>query len=153
MERGDRMPPKDKARMLLSSLGLACIAAVLSAQLAWAGVEPQPFRTGLFGVVAGQTVRVSIVNAGGAAGVINPCFRIWSAAGVLLAETDGGPLPGGVGTFADFILTPPSGTPVRNGSRRCGPRWSSCRPCIRPIQRFPPIPCTHRIPFVDGQSS
>jgi hypothetical protein len=123
-----------QGRILLRSLGLACVAAVLSAQIAWAGIQPEPFRTGLFGVVAGQTVRVSIVNAGAVAGIINPCFRVWSAAGVLLAETDGGPLPGGVGTFADFVLTPPSGTPVRNGLAQV---WAEVElvPAVQPTDR------------------
>jgi hypothetical protein len=147
MEKGDRMLRKDMARMLLGSLGLACLAVVLSGQLAWAGIEPTPFRTGLFGVVAGQTVRVSIVNAGDAAGIINPCMRIWSAAGVLLAETDGGPLPTGVGTFADFILTPPSGTPVRNGLAQV---WAEVElvPAVHPPDpAHPPDPIRPEVLF------
>src|SRR5262245_36094029 len=50
------------------SLGLASIAALLAAPHAWAGIEPTPFRTGLFGVMAGQTIRVSVLNAGEARG-------------------------------------------------------------------------------------
>ena len=86
-----------------------------------AGIDPEPFRTGLFGVTGGQAIRVSILNSGDLGGIINPCVRVWDAAGTLLVETETGPLPGGLGTFVDFVpvpedgTPPPSGTPLRNG--------------------------------------
>jgi hypothetical protein len=88
-----------------------------------AGIDPTPFRTGLFGVTPGQSVRVSILNDGQAGSVINPCVRIWDAAGTLLFETHTGPLPSGVGAFADFEPapegdTPPTGGPPRGNASR-----------------------------------
>jgi len=88
----------------------------LPVAVAWAGIQPEPFRTGLFGVTAGQAIRISVVNAGPARGIINPCFRVWDAAGTLLLETDGGPLPAGVGTFVDFDA-PPAGAVFRTQLR------------------------------------
>jgi hypothetical protein len=41
----------------------------------WAGVQPTPFRTGLFGITPGQAIRVSVLNAGNIGGTINPCFH------------------------------------------------------------------------------
>jgi hypothetical protein len=94
--------PDITRRSIFRWLAATCLATFLPGAVAWAGVDPQPFRTGLFGVTGGQTIRISIVNAGAARGIIEPCFRVWDAAGTLLFETDGGPLPGGVGTFVDF---------------------------------------------------
>jgi hypothetical protein len=101
-------------------LGLACIAALLPAPLAWAGIDPEPFRTGLFGVAAGQSVRISVLNTGGARGVINPCFRIRDAAGRLLFEKEGDRLEGGLGTFVDFVPIPDDGAPPPTGARDPG---------------------------------
>lgn len=99
-------------RSLVASMTAAGFLAVLSGTPAWAGIRPEPFRTGLFGVAAGQSIRISILNAAEAGGVIEPCFHVWDAAGTLLLETDAGPLPAGMGTFVDFTPAP-SGTPVR----------------------------------------
>ena len=82
-----------------------------------AGIDPQPFRTGLFGVTAGQAIRVSILNTGDLGGIIAPCVRVWDAAGTLLVETETGPLPGGLGSFVDFIPVPDDGTPPPSGTR------------------------------------
>ena len=104
-------------------VGLVCILVLLPASLVWAGIEPTPFRTGLFGVTKGQAVRISVLNTGGARSVINPCVRIWDAAGTLLFEMDGGLVWGGVGTFVDFGpppddgVPPPTGGPIRDGNR------------------------------------
>ena len=88
----------------------ACLVMCLPAPVAWAGISPQPFRTGLFGVTTGQSIRVSILNAGHEVGIIQPCVHVWSVAGRLLFARSAGELPEGVGTFADF--TPPSATAV-----------------------------------------
>jgi len=98
--------------------GLACMAAVLAAPFAWAGVEPTPFRTGLFGVTSGQAVRISVVNTGGTRSIITPCFRIRDASGRLLFETDGGPLPRGVGTAVEFVPVPEDGIPATRVTAR-----------------------------------
>jgi hypothetical protein len=95
----------------LTRLGVGLITLV-AVQSAWAGIDPQPFRTGLFGVTAGQSIRISIVNAGAAGGVINPCVHVWDASGALLVEIAPGPILEGRGTFVDFTPAP-SGTPVR----------------------------------------
>lgn len=95
----------ERRSLVASVIATVLIAPLLTAP-AWAGIQPEPFRTGLFGVTAGQSIRISILNAGDAGGVINPCFHVWDAAGVLLLEVDGGPLPGGRGTFVDFTPIP-----------------------------------------------
>lgn len=99
--------------------GAAALLVSLAAALAWAGVSPQPFRTGLFGVTAGQTIRVSVLNAGHARGIITPCVKIWDMEGNLLFESDGQPVSKGTGTFVDFSPVPEDGLPAgRNpGSR------------------------------------
>jgi hypothetical protein len=58
-------------------------------------------QTGLFGVTADQTIRVSILNAS-AKGGIAPCVGVFDVNGVLLAEIEGGPVRPGAGTFVDF---------------------------------------------------
>ena len=88
------------------TLAAACLVTFLAVPPAWAGIQPQPFRTGLFGVTAGHSIRISILNAGETGGVIDPCFRVLDATGALLSEVDGGPLAGGAATFIDFIATP-----------------------------------------------
>jgi hypothetical protein len=103
-------------RQLVTSVLATFLVVLFSGSLAWAGIEPQPFRTGLFGVTAGQSVRISVLNAEGARGVINPCFRIRDAAGKLLFETEGGSLQAGIGTFADFVPVPEDGAPPPTGA-------------------------------------
>ena len=103
------------------TLAAAGLVAFLPGTAANMGVDPTPFRTGFFGVAAGQTIRMSIVNAGDAQGTINPCVRVWDAEGRLLFELDAGLVSPGLGTFVDFQPVPddgsppPSGTPVRSG--------------------------------------
>jgi hypothetical protein len=92
-------------------IAAACCASLFTATLAWAGVSPQPFRTGLFGVTAGQSIRISILNAGDAAGIIEPCAHVFDNDGQLLFEWAAGPLPGGKAIFVDFQPIPPDGTP------------------------------------------
>ena len=93
-----------------------CIGLLLAVPPAWAGVNPQPFRTGLFGITPGQAVRVSVLNAGGEVGTIGPCFnphldgfvvKISGPAGRVLFESHHKTLRQGVGTFTDF--TPDGG--------------------------------------------
>ena len=104
------MSLREIARTCRRSLGLVC-AGTLLAPLAWAGVQPTPFRTGLFGITPGQAVRVSVLNAGGDGGIIGPCFNphldgfvvtISSPAGRVLFESHHKTLVQGVGTFTDF---------------------------------------------------
>ena len=85
---------------------IACAAVLLSAQAAWAGVQPTPFRTGLFAVARGQGVRVSLVNAGEVRGIINPCVKIWDAQAQLLAETDLGRVRRGRSVSAEYLTGP-----------------------------------------------
>lgn len=61
-------------------------------------------KTGLFGLTAGQTVRINVLNTGaGRVGGIVPCFGVFDMAGTLLAEFEAGaPVPPGQGTFFDF---------------------------------------------------
>jgi hypothetical protein len=90
----------------------------LLAPPAWAGVTPTPFRTGLFGITAGQAVRVSVLNAGTEGGIIGPCFnpalagfvvKLSSPAGRVLFESPHKALPEGRGAFTDFTPTPEDG--------------------------------------------
>jgi len=76
---------------------VTCVATLLSPSTAWAGIEPTPFRTGLFSIARGQGVRISIVNAGNARSIINPCVMVWSIEGRVLGMTDFGPIRGGRG--------------------------------------------------------
>jgi hypothetical protein len=91
------------------------LSFLLSSTLAWAGIQPEPFRTGLFGVTAGQAIRISVFNSGGTRAIINPCFRVFDADGALLFEADADPVPSGVGASIEFTPVPedglPSGTP------------------------------------------
>ena len=72
-----------------------------------AGIEPEPFRTGLFGVAEGQAIRMNVLNAGDDGGTINPCFHVFDLDGTLLFELEAGPLPAGAGVFTDFNPLPP----------------------------------------------
>ncbi len=98
-----------------------CFTILFSTSALRAGIEPTPFRTGLFSVADGQGVRISIVNAGNSRSVINPCFKIWDIAGRVLAETDAGRIRGGRGASAAFGPIPndgrPRGGPVPNDGR------------------------------------
>src|SRR5262245_7427857 len=98
-----------------SRWSLVLSTLLLGAGTASAGIGPVPFRTGLFGVTAGQKVRVSVLNTGAEKAIINPCFKVWDAAGTLLFESDAGPLPGGAATFADFGPVPNDGVPPPTG--------------------------------------
>ncbi len=91
--------------------GLVCIAALLAPTIALAGVSPEPFRTGLFGVAAGQAIRVSVLNAGTVSGIA-PCVTpdlagfvvtIAGASGRVLFESPQRALPAGIGAFTDFV--------------------------------------------------
>jgi hypothetical protein len=104
-------------RQLFTSVLAPFLVALVSGSPAWAGAGPTPFRTGLFGVTAGQSVRISVLNAGDARGVINPCFKIWDVAGRLLFETKAERLEGGLGTFVDFSPVPDDGAPPPTGTR------------------------------------
>ena len=92
---------------LVRSILSASLVALFSVSPAWAGIDPQPFRTGLFGITPGQTIRVSVAFPGG---VINPCFMpevlvsdvsLRDVAGRRLFESKGGLLQEGMGTFFD----------------------------------------------------
>jgi hypothetical protein len=91
-----------------------------------AGIDPQPFRTGLFGVTAGQTIRVSAANAG----IIQPCVMpdvlvsaviIRDLAGAPLFEAKGEVLTDGMGMFVDFQPVPEDGAPTPTGALTPGP--------------------------------
>jgi hypothetical protein len=90
-------------RHVRRSIGLACIGALLLASQTWAGIEPVPFRTGLFGVTAGQAVRISVLNGAGERSMVNPLVRVRDATGRLLAEVDAGRVTGGTGGFVDVV--------------------------------------------------
>jgi hypothetical protein len=99
------------------------VLAVVSASQAWAGINPQPFRTGLFGIAAGQAIRVSLLNAGNQAGIINPCFYppdpimatvvVRNMLGGALFKADTEKLSAGMGTFLDVPPDPTAATSVR----------------------------------------
>ena len=105
-----------KRRQLAKSVLATFLVAQFSVSPAWAGIDPVPFRTGLFGVVAGQTIRVSVVNAGAAAGVINPCVtppllvpavRIRDVSGKPVFESKGRVLKEEEGMFLDVAVQHP----------------------------------------------
>jgi hypothetical protein len=48
---------------LIKPLLVLALAALISATTVGAGIVPQPFRSGLFGIAAGQAVRVSALDA------------------------------------------------------------------------------------------
>ena len=89
------------------TLGAACLVTFLTVPAAWAGIQPTPFRTGLFGVTVGQAIRISVLNAADTRGIIEPCARVVDAAGNLLVKMDAGPVPAGAGAFFDFDPLPP----------------------------------------------
>ena len=115
----------DMTRRVGRALGLVCIATLLSPSVASAGIEPEPFRTGLFGVAVGQAIRVSVLNAGNEGGIIEPCFTpdlagfvvtIVGPAGRVLFESPHRALPVGMGTFTDFV------PPLEDGGTVAGAR-------------------------------
>jgi hypothetical protein len=81
-------------------VGVVLLAAVAIAANAWAIVITGG-ETGLFGVTAGQTIRVSVVNASDKGGIV-PCVGVFDLSGNRLAEVDAMPLRPGEGTFVDF---------------------------------------------------
>ena len=105
------------------AISTTLVVTVLATSQAWAGIEPQPFRTGLFGIAAGQAIRVSVLNAGVAGGVINPCFYppdpimatvvVRNLLGGVLFKADTEKLPAGMGTFVDVPPDPTAATGAR----------------------------------------
>jgi len=114
-------------RHFVTSVLVTPLVALFSGSPVWAGIDPQPFRTGLFGVTAGQTIRVSVANA---AGVFNACFtpevlvsavRFRDLAGALLFESKGEVLTDGMGMSVDFQPIPDDGAPSPGGALTPGP--------------------------------
>jgi hypothetical protein len=106
-----------KRRSFVSSV-LAIALVALFSSAARAGVSPQPFRTGLFGITPGQAIRVSVLNAGNVGGIITPCFnpnlagfvvKVSGPAGRVLFESQHKEIRQGTGTFTDFEPTPEDG--------------------------------------------
>jgi hypothetical protein len=100
---------------------------LLTGRSAWAGIDPEPFRTGLFGIAAGQAIRVSLLN-GGEGGVINPCFnpataiaavRIRGQRGAVLFTTRTEKVGESEGSFVDVVpftdVRDPSGARTPGG--------------------------------------
>jgi hypothetical protein len=111
-----------RPRLISSVLTVAIAAVPFSANLL-AGIDPEPFRTGLFGVAAGQAIRVSVLNAGTVGGIA-PCVipdlagfvvTIAGASGRVLFESPHRVLPVGMGTFTDFV--PPLEDAATGGAR------------------------------------
>ena len=117
-----------KRRSFVASALATSFVVLFSGTLAWAGVQPTPFRTGLFGIAAGQAIRVSVLNAGNDGGTINPCFNpdlggfvvtIAGPAGRVLFESHGKAVAEATGAFTDF--TPPAEDGVvRRAERSAG---------------------------------
>ena len=106
-----------KRRTFVTSVLAITLVAIFSTA-ARAGINPQPFRTGLFGIAPGQAVRVSVLNMANVGGIIAPCMspdlagfvvRIASPAGRLLFESHHKALATGIGTFTDFVPVPEDG--------------------------------------------
>jgi hypothetical protein len=107
-----------KLRQFVTAVLATSLTILFSSSPAWAGINPQPFRTGLFGVTAGQTIRISVVNAG----IIEPCampevlvsaVRLRNLEGTPLFESKGELLREGVGTFVDIPWEEPATTVTR----------------------------------------
>jgi hypothetical protein len=81
-------------------LAILLAAVVAMSVPAWAIIVIDS-KTGLFGVTGGQTIRVSVLNAGDK-GAILPCTKVFDMSGNLLAEAEGMPVRPGQGTFVDF---------------------------------------------------
>jgi hypothetical protein len=106
-----------KRRTFVTSVLAITLVAIFSTA-AQAGIDPEPFRTGLFGIAPGQAVRVSVLNMANVGGTINPCMspdlagfvvRIATPAGRLLFESHHKELATGIGTFTDFSPVPDDG--------------------------------------------
>ena len=105
-----------QCRSFVKAMPTTLVIAVLTASQAWAGISPQPFRTGLFGIAAGQAIRVSLLNAGNQAGIINPCMYppdpvmatvvVRNLLGGALFKADTEKLSAGMGTFVDVPPDP-----------------------------------------------
>jgi hypothetical protein len=76
------------------------MAAIGFGAPAWA-IIIQNGKTGLFGLAAGQTVRISVLNASDKGG-IQPCVGIFDLSGNQVAEAEGSSAGPGEGTFVDF---------------------------------------------------
>jgi hypothetical protein len=87
---------------------LAMVIVVASIWATWGASPAQAIviingKTGLFGLTAGQTVRVSVLNDAQTKGGIIPCVGILNMDGNVIAEVEGTmPLLQGQGTFFDF---------------------------------------------------
>jgi hypothetical protein len=138
-----------KRRQLVGFFLALGFAALFAGSPAWAGITPTPFRTGLFGVAAGQSIRISILNAGGVAGTIAPCMHVWDIAGTLLFERDAGVLAGGTGTFAEFGPVPddntPAGTSTGSSRRQVYAEVVFAHDAFPPDPISPPDPMATRI--------
>ena len=105
------------------AISTTLVIAVLAVSQAWAGIQPQPFRTGLFGIAPGQAIRVSLLNAGNQGGIIEPCFYppdpvmatvvVRNLLGGVLFKGDTEKLPTGMGTFVDVPPDPTAATSTR----------------------------------------
>jgi hypothetical protein len=112
-------------RSFVRAIPTTLVVAVLAASQAWAGIEPTPFRTGLFGLAAGQAIRVSLLNAGNQTGIIGPCFFppdpvmatvvVRNLLGGALFKADTEKLSAGMGTFVDVPPDPTATTSSRTG--------------------------------------
>jgi hypothetical protein len=110
------------SRRLACTLATAGLLTLLPVSLAWAGVQPQPFRTGLFGIAEGQAIRVSLLNAANQGGTINPCFLpdpvvatvvVRDLLGRARFEAGTEKLLPGMGTFVDVAPDPKTATSTR----------------------------------------
>ena len=102
---------------LISAVLALAIAAVLSSSNLLAGIEPEPFHSGPFGVTDAQAVRISIFNDR----VLKVCptpdtiagsMLIRDLRGTVLFEARTAPIPDGRGAFVDFVpasAVPPTG--------------------------------------------
>jgi hypothetical protein len=96
----------------IASTTAVCLGIVFASASLRAGVEPQPFRTGYFGVAEGQTIRISMFNARfDRRGLFAPCavpdalvarIVIRNLQGRALFESRSGPVADGAGDFVDF---------------------------------------------------
>jgi hypothetical protein len=127
-----------KRRSFVSSV-LAIALVALFSSAARAGVNPQPFRTGLFGITAGQAIRVSVLNAGSDGGTINPCFnpnltgfvvKVSGPAGRVLFESQHKALSQGTGAFTDFVPVADDGV-TATGARVPGDATRALRAQMR----------------------
>ena len=99
-------------RQFVTTVLVTSLLALLSGPRASAGIEPQPFMTGLFGIAVGQAIRVSVLNTGVERGIIEPCVSpeplvaavvVRDLRGAPLFETPTEKLLAGMGTVVDFV--------------------------------------------------